>query len=246
MGEEVERRHYVAVAAIIAGIAIIAATGPDHRQPDRGGLMQAVVMGALALGILAPYVLRRRMPAFAAILTASAGVAFAWGDLATKFFGDGVNGDRLGIAGFWLAAVVVSAIVATLTLMTAFQRAQVRKVVPAVFAIETALPIVLAPLLLQHNGGLNTGDIGPIAVGLALVIAAIITLASTEQVGWAMAPGQAAQRARKVSARAASRARTQTAAARRPARPRRTRGASGAEASLRRGGGPPRPARRRT
>src|ERR671935_383895 len=78
MGEQVKRRHYVAVVAIVVGMAIIAATGPAHRQPDRGGLIQGAVMGTLAVGIVAPYVLRRRMPAYAAMLTASAGVAFAW------------------------------------------------------------------------------------------------------------------------------------------------------------------------
>jgi drug/metabolite transporter (DMT)-like permease len=231
MGEKVQRRHYAAVVAIIAGVAIIAATGPEHRQPDRGGLLQAVVMGTLALGIVAPYVLRRRMPAYAAMLTVSAGVAFAWGDIATKLFGDGVNGDRFGVAGLWLAAVIVSAIVATLTLMTAFQHAQVRKAVPGVFAVETALPIVLAPLLLQHNGGLNTGDIPTIAIGLALVIGAIVTLAGSAQVSWAMAPSRASHRARELTGRAASRARSRTAQIRRGAPPMRTPPASSAAAN---------------
>jgi hypothetical protein len=246
MGEQVQRRHYAAVVAIVAGVAIIAATGPQHRQPDRGGLIQAMVMGALAVAIVAPYVLRRRMPAYAAMLAASAGVAFAWSDIATKLFGDGVNCDRLGIAGLWLAAVVVSAIVATLTLMTAFQHAQVRKVVPAVFAVETALPIVLAPLLLQHNGGLGGGDIPTIAIGLALVIGAIITLAGSAQVSWAMAPSRASHRARELTGRAASRARSRTAQARRRAPPRRTPPASSAAANPRHGAGTPPPAAPRT
>src|SRR5947207_7852754 len=154
MGEEVLRRHYVAVVAIVVGITIIAAAGPEHRQPDRGGVSQLAVMGVLGLAVAAPYLLRERMAAYAATLTLSSGVAFAWSDLATKFFGDGVNGDRLAVAAFWLVAVVASAIVATLTLMTAFQRAEVKRVVPPVFAVETVLTIVLAPLLLQNSGPL--------------------------------------------------------------------------------------------
>ena len=51
MGEEVRGRHYAAVVAIAVGITIIAAAGPAHRQPDRGGLAQLAVMGALALGV---------------------------------------------------------------------------------------------------------------------------------------------------------------------------------------------------
>jgi len=246
MGEQVQRRHYAAVVAIIAGVAIIAATGPEHRQPDRGGLIQAVVMGTLALGIVAPYVLRRRMPAYAAVLTVSAGVAFAWCDIATKLFGDGVNGDRFGVAGLWLAAVIVSSIVATLTLMTAFQHAQVRKAVPAVFAVETALPIVLAPLLLQHNGGLGAGNIPTIAIGLALVIGAIVTLAGSAQVSWAMAPSRASHRARELSGQAASRARSRTARVRRGALPTRTPPASSAAANPHNDAGTAPPPARRT
>jgi hypothetical protein len=246
MGEEVHRRHYAAVVAIVAGITIIAAAGPDHRQPDRGGAVQLALMAALAVGIVAPYVLRRRMPVYVAILTVSAGVAFAWSDIATKLFGDGVNGGRALVAGLWLAAVVASSIVATLTLMTAFQRAEVRKVVPAVFAVETTLPIVLAPLLLQHNGGLTGGDLGPIAAGLALVVAAVLTLAASAQVSWAMAPAQASQRARQLTGRAATRARARTASARRRAQPRRIRPASDGAASPHLDAGQVPPARRRT
>lgn len=231
MGEEVRPRHYAATAAIVAGVAIITAAGPDHRQPDRGGLVQLVVMGALATAIVAPYLLRGRLPAMAATLTVSAGVAFAWSDIATKLFGDGVNGDRFGVAAAWLVAVVISAILATLTLMTAFQHAAVRKVVPAAFAAETLLPIVLAPLLLQHNGGFNGEDVGPVAVGLALVVVAIYVLAASAQVSWAMAPGQASQRARDLSGRAATAARGRLERARRPPRRMRTPPATGAGAS---------------
>jgi drug/metabolite transporter (DMT)-like permease len=246
MGEQVRGRHYAAVAAIAVGLTIIAAAGPSHRQPDRGGVAQLTVMAVLAVGIVAPYVLRDRMPAYAMTLTLSAGLAFAWNDLATKLFGDGVNGDRLVVAGLWLVAVVVSAVVATLTLMTAFQRVEVKKVVPAVFGIETLIPVLLAPLLLQHNGGLDGADLVPVGLGFALVLAAIGVLAGSDQVSWAMGPAEASKRARMLSARAATRARTRTAAVRRRARPTRTRAASDGEANLPLDAAPARRARRRT
>src|SRR5436305_5970564 len=47
IGEEVRPRHYAAVAGIVAGVAIIAAVGPDHRQPDRGATAQLTVTGVL-------------------------------------------------------------------------------------------------------------------------------------------------------------------------------------------------------
>jgi len=68
MGEVVRPSHYAAVAAIIAGVAIMAAAGPDHRQPTRGGIAQLTVMAVLAIGIAAPYVLRDRRWRGAALL----------------------------------------------------------------------------------------------------------------------------------------------------------------------------------
>ena len=226
MGEVVRPSHYAAVAAIIAGVAIMAAAGPDHRQPDRGGIAQLTVMAVLAIGIAAPYVLRDRRWRGAALLTASTGVAFAWGDLATKLFGDGINGGRAGVAAFWLVAVGVSAVVGTLSLMTAFQEAAVRRVVPGAFAVEAVLPVVLAPLLLQHDGGFTASDLVPIAIGLALVVAAILVLAGSPQVEWAMAA--ASTRATgKLNASRASPDPVPPESNRGPARPTRTRPASG-------------------
>ena len=188
MDENVRPRHYAAVAAIVCGLAITAIAGPDHHQADRGDTAQFTVMAVLAVGIAAPYLIRRRRLLGAGFLAVSTGVAFAFGDIATKLFGDGMNGARFGLAAFWLVAVGVSAVVATLTLMTAFQRAQVKRVVPLAFAVETTLPIVLAPLLLRNNGGLGGTDLIPIALGLLLVVAGIMVLAGSDQVSWAMRP----------------------------------------------------------
>jgi drug/metabolite transporter (DMT)-like permease len=245
MGDAARPSHYAAVAAIIAGVAIMAAAGPDHRQPDRGGIAQLTVMAVLAIGIAAPYVLRDRRWRGAALLTASTGVAFAWGDLATKLFGDGVNGGRVGVAAFWLVVVGVSAVVGTLSLMTAFQEADVRRVVPGTFAVEAVLPVVLAPLLLQHDGGFTASDLAPIAIGLALVVAGIVVLAGSAQVAWAMAA--ASTRATgKLSASEASRARAPSGSVRGPAPPTRTGRASASGSSPQLGAGAARLAPHRT
>lgn len=243
MGEVVKPRHYGAVAAIVAGLAIIAVAGPDHGQPARGGIAQLSVMAVLALGIVAPYLARRRARGNALLLAMSTGVAFAWGDLATKLFSDAVNGGRIPIAVFWVAAVGAAAVVATLTLMTAFQRAEVKRVVPTVFGVETTLPIVLAPLLVRNDAGLGPADIVPVMAGLALVVAAIVVLAGSEQVSWGMAPARRARE--RVSSRAAIRDRRPTAPARPPGRSTRTPPASAGEASLPLGPTIAWPARRR-
>jgi drug/metabolite transporter (DMT)-like permease len=240
MGERVRAEHYAGALAIVAGIALVTAAGPAHREPSRGDIVQLSVMALLAVGVVAPYLARGRVRLPAIALTTSAGLAFAWGDLATKLFGDAMNGDRFAASGLWLAAVAASAVIATLTLMTAFQRAAVRRVVPVSFGVEAMVPIVLAPVLLLHAGGFTAADVPLVVLGLAVMIAGVAIVAGSDQVSWAMAPGG------RFSYRAARRRRTQSARALTGARSTRTPPASEPRASLPPGGAIAWPARRRT
>ncbi len=241
MGERVRAEHYAGALAIVAGIAIVTAAGPAHREPDRGDTVQLSVMALLALGVAAPYLARSRHRFPAMALTVCTGLAFAWSDLATKLFGDAINGDRLASSGIWLTAVAGSAVIATLSLMTAFQRGPVRRVVPVSFAVEAMVPIVLAPVLLRHAGGFEAGDLPWIAAGLAILIGGVVLVARSDQVSWAMAP-----RSAPVSAGAARRARTPRAQFRPQARSMRTQPANGAESSHRLVEATPEPTRPRT
>jgi hypothetical protein len=177
-------------------VALIAASGPARSLPSRGGLLPVLVMAGLGLVVLAPYVLRSRTKSMPVVLVVSSGLAFAWNDLATKLFSDGLQAAWLIPAG-WLLAVAGSAVIATLSEMTAFQHAPVRKVVPAVYVLETLAPLALAPLLLHGDAGIHAGDALPIGLGLALVVLAIVILATSDSVTSFLSPRSAARRLRR-------------------------------------------------
>lgn len=237
MGEAVRRIDYAAVAAIVAGLALVAASGPARSLPSRNGVLPLGIMAVLAAGMLAPYLLRSKLPAFAVSITVSSGLAFAWNDLATKMFSDHLSVGSSVLAVAWLLAVAGSAVVATLSQMTAFQHATVRKVVPAVFVLETLVPILLAPVLLRGVGAIGASEALQIASGLVLVVGAITVLASSAPVAWAMRPAQAGRRtaARLSEARRARMHRTPRGARQRPGQASRTPDAIVPETSRRRG-----------
>ena len=104
------------------------------------------------------------------MITASAGLALAWNDIATKLFGNAFDAEALGVAGLWLVAIVCSAVVATVSEMSALQRVRATKVVPTVFVLETFIPILVGPLLLKTH--LPLAPLSQVAFfgGLALVL----------------------------------------------------------------------------
>jgi drug/metabolite transporter (DMT)-like permease len=188
LGESIRGRDYLAVGAIVGGVALIAASGPARSLPSRGGPVPVLVMTGLAVLVLAPYLMRSRTRTMAVVLVVSSGLAFAWSDLATKLFSDGLSAGAWMIPAGWLLVVAVAAVVATLSEMTAFQQASVRKVVPTVYVLETLAPLALAPLLLHGDAGIHGNDALPMGLGLVLVLVAIAILASSDSVASLLSP----------------------------------------------------------
>lgn len=182
MGEPVRRRDYLAVVAITAGVGLTAVAAPSRSEIERAGSEPVVVLIALGAVALIPYALSRRGLAPPLVITASAGVALAWNDIATKLFGNAFDAAALGVAALWLAAIVCSAVVATVSEMSALQRVRATKVVPTVFVLETFIPILVGPLLLKTH--LPLAPLSQVAFfgGLALVLAAIIVIARSAPV----------------------------------------------------------------
>jgi drug/metabolite transporter (DMT)-like permease len=182
MGEPVRRRDYLAVVAITAGVGLTAVAAPSRSEIERAGSEPVVVLIALGAVALIPYALSRRGLAPPLVITASAGVALAWNDIATKLFGNAFDAAALGVAALWLAAIVCSAVVATVSEMSALQRVRATKVVPTVFVLETFIPILVGPLLLKTH--LPLAPLSQVAFfgGLALVLAAIIVIARSDPV----------------------------------------------------------------
>jgi len=182
MGEPVRRRDYLAVVAITAGVGLTAVAAPSRSEIERAGSEPVVILIALGALALIPYALSRRGLAPPLVITGSAGLALAWNDIATKLFGNAFDAEALGVAGLWLVAIVCSAVVATVSEMSALQRVRATKVVPTVFVLETFIPILVGPLLLKTH--LPLAPLSQVAFfgGLALVLAAIIVIARSAPV----------------------------------------------------------------
>src|SRR6478609_1236103 len=80
MGEGVGTRDWLAVLAIVVGVALTAAAAPDGGAMPRRGAEPLLLMGALGAAALVPYVVSRRLSAVALATSLSAGLAFAWSD----------------------------------------------------------------------------------------------------------------------------------------------------------------------
>ena len=182
MGEPVRRRDYIAVVAITAGVGLTAVAAPSRSEIERASFAPVVVLAVLGALALIPYALSRRGAVPAIVITASAGLALAWNDIATKLFGNSFDAGIVVPAVLWLVAIVCSALVATVSEMTALQRVRATKVVPTVFVLETFIPILLGPLLLKTHLPLAPASQVAFFGGLALVLAAIIVIARSDPV----------------------------------------------------------------
>jgi uncharacterized membrane protein len=78
-------------------------------------------------------------------------------------------------------------IAATVTGMTAFQRAAATIVVPVSTAVQTFVPIVLEPLFLRERWGSARLDGVPLAAGLALALVGCVLVARSRAVSQLLA-----------------------------------------------------------
>jgi drug/metabolite transporter (DMT)-like permease len=182
MGEAVRGRDYLAVAAITTGVGLTAVAAPTRSEIERAGSEPAIVLAVLGALALIPYLLARRGLIPALIITASAGVALAWNDIATKLFGNAFEAGTMIAAGLWLVAIVCSALIATVSEMSALQRVRATKVVPTVFVLETFIPILVGPLLLKTHLPLAPASQVVFFGGLVLVLVAIVVIARSDPV----------------------------------------------------------------
>ena len=203
MGEPVRRRDYLAAIAITAGVGMTAVAAPTRSEIERAGSEPLIVLSVLGALALIPYALSRRGAVLPLVITASAGLALAWNDIATKLFGNAVEAGTAVVAGLWLVAIVCSALVATVSEMTALQRVRATKVVPTVFVLETFVPILAGPLLLKTH--LPFAPASQIAFfgGLGLVLGAILVIARSDPVTSVIRQGAEETRKQPRSARSA-------------------------------------------
>lgn len=182
LDERVGARDVLAVAAIVVGVGFLAAVAPDPSTHHVGGWPLAAALAALAAVALAPYALRGRREVGGIAAALSAGAAFAWSGLSTKFVADALSAHQWPAAVCWTLATGASSGLALLSEMSALQRRPATQVAPFVFVVQVVIPVLAAPLLTGESWA--AAPLGPagILLGLAIVIAGAVALTAARAV----------------------------------------------------------------
>lgn len=216
LGERVYLLEWIGVVAIIGGVALVAGGAPGHTETHRSGAAVLVVVGALVAASLVPFAVRRTRLDTALLTMVASGAGFAATNIATKLLSDDVGAGHYVSAAAWLGVAAAVGIAATLTGMTAFQRAAATIVVPVTTAVQTFLPIALEPLFLRERWSSAPLDGAVLAAGLAVALAGTLLVARAPCVGGVVASAAigAPYRVRGVGGASASGARSRPGAGR--------------------------------
>jgi drug/metabolite transporter (DMT)-like permease len=193
LGERPSIDALIGVGLVIVGIGLIAWGAPGQQDTHRGpGAVIAVVAG-LVLASLVPFALRGRRldTAMTAVLGSACG--FAATNVAMKLMADDFGGEHFLQAGAWLVVAAGVGFGATVTGMTALQRARATTVIPISTAVQTFLPVALEPLFLRESFRSASLEGIPLLVGIGVMAVGIVMLARTRHVSTLAAgvPGEA-------------------------------------------------------
>jgi drug/metabolite transporter (DMT)-like permease len=195
LGERPTPDALAAVGMIIVGIGLIAWGAPGEQDTHRGAVAVIAVVAGLVLASFVPFALRGRRldTALTAVLGSACG--FAATNVAMKLMADDLGNDHFLQAGSWLAVAAIAGFAATVTGMTALQRAPATTVIPISTAVQTFLPVALEPLFLAESFRDASLEGIPLLVGIAVMLVGIVVLARTRHVS-ALAAGMPGDGAR--------------------------------------------------
>jgi hypothetical protein len=183
LGETPGRREFLAVGAIVAGVAGVAWAAPDRTTDHAGTLAIAIALGVVAIPIALPYLLRGRAATLSILAVLSAGFGYAWTAIASKLLTDEVAAGTLLIAVGWLATALASEGLALLSEMSALQRRPATHVAPVMFAVQVLVPVILAPLIFEEKWSTTPLDGAVLVAFMAVALAGTTLLAGSRVVG---------------------------------------------------------------
>ena len=192
LDERPGRDALLGVGFVIVGIALIAWGAPGEQDTHRGAFAVIAVVAGLVLASFLPFALRGRRldTALTAVLGSACG--FAATNVAMKLMADDLGNDHFLQAASWLVVAAAAGFGATVTGMTALQRAPATTVIPISTAVQTFLPVALEPLFLAESFRDASLDGIPLVVGIAVMLIGIVVLARTKQVS-TLAAGSAGE-----------------------------------------------------
>lgn len=183
LGERPGRREWVAVAAIVAGVAGVALVAPERSTDHAGTATMALALALVAIPILAPYALRSRAASLSILAVLSAGCGYAWTAIASKLLTDELAAGTLLVAVAWLATAAASEALALLSEMSALQRRGATHVAPIMFAVQVLVPVALAPLVFGESWGATPLGGALLLACMALAVSGTVLLAGSRSVG---------------------------------------------------------------
>lgn len=193
LGESPGTREWVAVAAIVVGVAGVAWAAPERTTDHAGTGAIALALVLVAIPLAAPYALRGRAAAIGLLPVISAGCGYAWTAIASKLLTDELASGALLVALAWLATAAASEGLALLSEMSALQRRPATHVAPVMFAVQVLLPVLLAPLIFGESW--SSTPLG----GVALVAFIAVAVAGTSLLAGSRAVGALIETARERS-----------------------------------------------
>lgn len=188
LGEQAGRSEHLATLAIVIGVIGAALCAPPRTTSETAGhLAVTLVLIALALVSLLPYLLRAFGRSYANVTMICAGAAFGWSGVATKLASDDLASHHLVAAGLWGLSTAAASGVGVLSEMSALQSRPAIQVAPVVFVTQTVIPVALAPILFGERfsdtplyGVPLVISLGVLVVGAALLARSPLLLALME------------------------------------------------------------------
>lgn len=170
LGEPVGRRELLAVAAIVAGVVVLAVLAPEVSDslPSPVGLV--ISLGALGLVVVAPFAVQRlggRVDP--RLLIVSAGAGDAWAALGLKLLSVDLANQRWLGAAAWAVGAGCAGVFGLTAEMTALQRLPATRVAPPILVAQVVIPVALAPAV----AGEGLGSTPAAAVGVCLALATV-------------------------------------------------------------------------
>ena len=172
LGEPVGPREAAAVAAILAGVALLAIVAPEPSTSHARAATIALVLGVVGVAALTPYalLLARRGGGGAAAL--GAGFALAWSGLTTKLVADALHSGHVGALLAWAVATGAASGLGLLAEMSALQQRPATQVAPVVFVVQVLVPVA-AGRWLAHEPLHQLPGVG---LGIAAVVGGAVAL----------------------------------------------------------------------
>ena len=147
LNEHAGRREYLAMGAIVIGVVGTAWLAPERSKTHAGPLTVTIVLVALGLITLLPYMLRSLGRPSATVTMIGAGLGFAWSGVATALAAAALSDHHLWVAAAWGLSTAGASGIGALSEMSALQQRPAIQVAPVVFVTQTLVPVALAPLL---------------------------------------------------------------------------------------------------